>query len=121
MAEGIARKLFGSEALIESAGSHPGKLNPFAVTALKEKGIDISRHWSKSIDDLKPGFLVKLDYVVTLCAEEICPTMASKAKNLRWPFPDPAAVSGSDEEKLESFRRVRDSIEAALTQFKKHL
>lgn len=103
---------------VESAGSNPCKLNPFAVQALKEKGIDISHHWSKSVDDLSPGFLAKLDYVITLCAEEVCPTLVSKAEKLRWPFPDPAITDGSEEEKLNSFRQVRDAIEAALLEFK---
>src|SRR3989338_8876191 len=89
LAEGLARKVF-PEAEIESAGSHPGKLNPYAVAVMKEIGLDISKHYSKSIDDLSPKFIVGLDYVITLCAEEVCPTMVSKAKKLHWPHPAPA-------------------------------
>src|SRR3989338_483126 len=90
LAEGLAKAFFGNCAKIESAGSHPSKLNPFAVQVMKESGIDISRQWSKSTDDLSPGFIVKLDYVITLCAEEVCPVMVSKAKKLHWPLRDPA-------------------------------
>ena len=77
LAEGLAIQTF-PEAEIQSAGSHPGKLNPYAVKVMNEIGIDISRHHSKSIDDLSPKFIVGLDYVITLCAEEVCPTMVSK-------------------------------------------
>jgi len=118
LAEGLAKAILGNSAKIESAGSHPGKLNPLAVEVLKEKGIDISRHWSKSVDDLSPGFLVKLDYVITLCAEEVCPTLVSKAKKLHWPLPDPAGIGSSDIDRRDAFRRVRDEIEAALVKFK---
>lgn len=72
LAEGLARQIFPT-AEIQSGGSHPGKLNPFAVQAMKEVGIDISKHFSKSTDELKPAFLADLDYVITLCAEEADP------------------------------------------------
>lgn len=121
LAEGLAREIFGSSAKIESAGSHPGKLNPFAVQAMKEVGIDISRHWSKSIDDLSPRFIVQLDYVITLCAEEVCPTMVSKAKKLHWPLPDPAGLDGTDEEKLGRFRETRDALKSKLAEFRSSL
>ena len=118
LAEGLARDIFGPEAKFESAGSHPGKLNPFAVQAMKEIGVDISRHWSKSVDDLSPGFIVQLNYVITLCAEEVCPTMVSRAKKLHWPLKDPAGQEGSDEEKLQRFRDTRDQIRQRLLAFK---
>jgi arsenate reductase len=118
LAEGLARELFGVEATVQSAGSHPGKLNPFAVQAMNEIGIDISRHWSKSIDALSPGFIVKLDYVVTLCAEEVCPIMVSKAKKLHWPLKDPASRDGTNDEKLQRFRDTRDQIKERLLALK---
>src|SRR4051794_8114435 len=84
LAEGLAKSLFpGAE--IESAGSHPGKLNPYAVMVMSEIGIDISKQYSKSVDDLSPKLIVGLDYLITLCAEEVCPIMVSKAKKLHWP------------------------------------
>jgi L-amino acid N-acyltransferase len=112
MAEGLARTIWGEKVVVKSAGSHPGKLNPIAVQVMTEKGIDISRHWSKSIDDLSPGFIATLDYVITLCAEEVCPTMVSRGQKLHWPFPDPAA-----ENTPEAFRDVRNRIEQAIEDF----
>ncbi len=118
LAEGLARQMFpGAE--IESAGSHPGKLNPFAVTVMKEVGADISKQYSKSTDDLSPKFIVGLDYVITLCAEEVCPMMVSKAKKLHWPLPDPASKEPlSDEVLLDRFRTARDAISEKLKLFK---
>lgn len=118
MAEGLARNLFGAHATVESAGSQPSKVNPFAVKAMGEKGIDITAHYSKSYDDLKPAFIVQLDYVITLCAEEVCPTMVTpKAQKLHWPLPDPAGKPGTEEEQLERFRVTRDALAARLKSF----
>lgn len=118
LAEGLARAVF-PDAEIESAGSHPGKLNPYAVTVMKEIGIDISRHYSKSVDDLSPKFLVGLDYVITLCAEEVCPMLISKARKLHWPHPDPATKEPIVEaEALRRFREARDAILRKLEAFK---
>ncbi len=112
LAEGLAIEIF-PQAEIQSAGSHPGKLNPYAIKVMGEIGIDISRHHSKSVDDLSPEFIAALDYVITLCAEEVCPTMVSKAKKLHWPFPDPTGA-GTEVELLERFRNTRDGIKAKL-------
>ena len=121
LAEGLARKLF-PEAEIQSAGSHPGKLNPYAVSVMKEVGIDISKHYSKSVDDLSPGFLATLDYVITLCAEEVCPTLVSNAKKLHWPFEDPATKEPIPEnEAISRFRVARDAISERLDRFKSEL
>lgn len=121
LAEGLARQVFpGAE--IQSAGSCPAKLNPNAVTVMNEIGLDISKHYSKSVDDLSPGFVGNLDYVITLCAEEVCPVLVSKAKKLHWPFADPATKELLDEaEALRRFRSARDAILAKLKQFKKEL
>lgn len=117
LAEGLARRAFPNSE-IQSAGSHPGKLNPYAVTVMKEAGVDISKHHSKSVDDLSPGFLATLDYVITLCAEEVCPLLLSKAKKLHWPLPDPATKEAiGDEESLKRFRAARDAIAEKLKQF----
>lgn len=118
LAEGLAKHLF-PQAEIQSAGSQPGKLNPYAVAVMKEIGIDISKHYSKSTDDLSPAFLANLDYVITLCAEEVCPVLISKAKKLHWPFPDPASKTPlPEEESLRRFRAARDAISAKLKEFK---
>lgn len=119
LAEGLARQVF-PDSEIKSAGSHPGKLNPFAVKVMKEIGIDISSHYSKSIDDLPPKFIVGIDYIITLCAEEVCPTMvAPRAKKFHWPFPDPATKEPLPEpEALRRFREARDAIQKRLKEFR---
>lgn len=118
MAEGLAKSLFPS-AEVESAGSHPGKLNPFAVKVMNEIGIDISKHYSKSLDELSPQFIEGLDYVITLCAEEVCPMLVSKAKMLHWPFFDPATKEVlSEDEHLKRFRVAREAILVKMKQFK---
>jgi len=117
VAEGLARSIFGPDVEIESAGSKPSYVNPFAVRALKEIGIDISHHRSKSVNDLSPEFVAGIDYVITLCAEEVCPVIISKAKKLHWPHSDPAGKGGSDEEQLQRFREARDSIQAKLVEY----
>lgn len=119
LAEGLARQMFPN-AEIESAGSNPGKLNLCAVKVMKEIQIDISRQYSKSMDELSPQFIVGLDYIITLCAEEVCPMMVSKAKKIHWPFPDPATKEPiTENEMLQRFRVARDSIHEKLQQFKK--
>ena len=119
LAEGLAKNLFGSEVEIQSAGSQPSQVNPLATETMKEIGIDLSRHFSKSVDDLSPSFLADLDYVITLCAEEVCPVLISKAKKLHWPMPDPAGhTEMSKNEKLELFRVTRDALKARLIEFK---
>lgn len=121
IAEGIARQIFPNSEIM-SAGSHPGKLNPFAVTVMKEIGIDISRHYSKSYDDLPPKFILSLDYIITLCADEVCPTMVSRAKKLHWPFPDPATKETIPEgESLKRFREARDAIRKRMEEFQQEL
>lgn len=119
LAEGLARQVF-PDAEIRSAGSHPGKLNPFAVEVMKEIGLDISRHDSKSVDQLSPRFLAGIDYVITLCADEVCPTIVARnAKKLHWPFPDPVSKEPlPDDVMLERFRAARDNIHARLLKFK---
>lgn len=121
LAEGLARHLF-PKFEIQSAGSNPGKLNPYAVIVLKEIGIDISKHYSKFYEDIPKDFTENLNYVITLCAEEVCPVIESKAKKLHWPFPDPASKEQLTEtEFLNRFREARDNIKARLLEFKKEL
>ena len=121
MAEGIAKKLLGAKSRIESAGSEPGELNPFAVKASSEIGIDISANYSKSVDDLAAGFVATLDFVVTLCADEVCPVIISNAKRLHWPIFDPAKAHGDDEAKIASFRVARDLIYNKISRFAEEL
>lgn len=121
IAEGLARKIWGSEVEIESAGSFPSKVNPYVIKVLEEVGIDASDHYSKSVEDLSREFILNIDYVITLCAEEVCPTIISKAKKIHWPQSDPATIFGSEVEKLKRFRAVRDNIQKKLEQFKEEI
>ena len=105
MAEGLARHLLGPDAQIQSAGSSPARVNPLAIQAMAEIGIDISGHHSKSVDTIDPA---TVDLVITLCAEEVCPVFLGKAERRHWPLPDPAALSG--DAALAGFREVRDEL-----------
>jgi len=111
MAEGIARALAPASVKVSSAGSQPSRLNPLAVKALAEIGIDIRGHHSKSVDDVPPG---GVDAVVTLCAEEVCPVWLGKALRVHWGLTDPAQAGASDDERLQAFREVRDELRRRL-------
>ena len=111
MAEGLARARFGDKALVQSAGSKPSTVNPLAIRALAEVGIDLSGHRSKSVSEIDPS---TVDTVVTLCAEEECPVFLGKAERLHWGLPDPAAGEGTPEERLQKFREIRDEIQRRL-------
>jgi arsenate reductase len=117
LAEGMAKLLFGNKAEIMSAGSKPASVNQFAAKALTEAGFDPAGLYSKSVSDLPEEFLNSLDYVITLCAEEVCPLILSGAKKLHWPLPDPAGKSGTEEEQLSLFRQTRDEIKQRLQEF----
>jgi arsenate reductase len=109
MAEGLARSLLGTSVEVSSAGSAPSTVNPYAIEAMAEIGIDISGQASKSVDAISAG---GFDLVVTLCAEEVCPVLPVPVKRLHWPIPDPAAVTaGSAAEDIRThFRTARDQI-----------
>jgi arsenate reductase len=109
MAEGIMNALYGDKFQAFSAGTNPSKVNPLAIEVLKEIGIDISHHRSKSIDEFKGE---TFDYVVTVCdnAKENCPYFPGGKKYVHRGFMDPASVEGTYEEKLSAFRKVRDEI-----------
>lgn len=116
LAEGLAKSMFGSKANAVSAGSEPsGKVQPWAIEVLKEIGIDISKNTSKSVGSLPPSFHASLDYVITLCAEEVCPTYITRSERLHWPIPDPA--SAPEAEKQKAFRAARDEIKKRLEVF----
>ena len=121
LAEGIAKQVFGERAAIASAGSQPTKVNPFAARALNEVGAQVSSLYSKSVDELPREFIDGLDYVITLCAEEVCPVLLSKAKKLHWPLPDPAGHPGNDDEQMTRFRQTRDEIKRRIEEFQREL
>ncbi len=116
MAEGLARKLFGGRILVQSAGSEPSRVNPYAIEVMREVGVDLTTHASKSVDTVDPA---TVDTVITLCAEEVCPVFLGKARRIHWPIPDPASddPSLSREEMLARFRTARDQITARLEVF----
>lgn len=115
MAEGLANKILAKKFQIESAGSKPTKVNPIGIQAMQEIGIDITQHFSKTVDQIPQEFLEDLDFVVTLCAEEVCPTVpGTKARKIHWPFMDPANDALSESEQLLNFRQVRDQISQRL-------
>ncbi len=107
MAEAIARSVAPEGVTVYSAGSQPGRVNPYALRALAEIGLGASQQRSKGVDDVP---LDLIDTVVTLCAEEVCPTFPRRAPRQDWGLPDPAAVDGSDGERLRAFRAARDEL-----------
>ena len=112
MAEGIARSLAPAGVRISSAGSAPSRLNPLAVRALAEIGLDISGQYSKSVNDIPPE---GVEVVITLCAEEVCPVFLGKARRLHWGLLDPAGHGATEEAQLQSFRDVRDELKRRLS------
>ncbi|MBZ0116780.1 MAG: VOC family protein [Sandaracinaceae bacterium] len=113
MAEGLARKLLGSRIAVESAGSEPSKVSPYAIEVMQEVGVDLTTHRSKSVQTIDPA---TVGTVITLCAEEVCPVFLGKARRLHWPIRDPASKDPSipREEMLARFRSARDQIQARL-------
>jgi arsenate reductase (thioredoxin) len=116
MAEGLLRHDQGDEFEVESAGTRATQVRPEAIAVMREVGIDISGHRSKVVDEFKDE---SFDYVLTVCgnANESCPIYPGHANRIHRSFEDPAAVEGSDEERLQAFRRVRDEIRNYLTSF----
>jgi arsenate reductase len=116
MAEGLARKMLGRDVEVLSAGSRPSKVNPYAIEAMSEIGIDISGHRSKSVDDVDPS---SVDTVITLCADEVCPILTGRVQRLHWPIPDPASDDQtiSAEDLRRRFRVARDEVEARILKF----
>ena len=118
MAEGLAKKMFGSDHKIQSAGSKPSEeVHPVAINVMNEIGIDISEHKTKSIDDLEDTFITSLDYIVTLCAEEICPMVPSNAESINWILEDPANKNFNDIELKFAFKKTRSNLFDLLKKF----
>ena len=109
MAEGILRMLYGDQYEVYSAGTNPAGVNPYAVKVMKEIGIDITNHRSKSIEEF---YGMSFDYVVTVCdsAKEACPFFPGGKTYLHKGFEDPSKCEGAEEEKLRLFRQIRDEI-----------
>lgn len=116
MAEGLGRMIFGPQFLVQSAGSEPSKVNPYALEVMKELGVDLETHHSKSVQTIDPQ---TVGTVITLCAEEVCPAFLGKAQRFHWPIPDPASKDASlpREEMLQRFRTARDTIRGMLEKY----
>ncbi len=105
MAEGFLRAFAGERFEVHSAGTRATRVHPLAMSVMREIGVDISQQESKSVDDVGEGW----DVVVTVC-DASCPVPPRSGLKLRWKLPDPAAARGTEAERLEMFRGVRDSI-----------
>ncbi|WP_460767191.1 arsenate reductase ArsC [Niabella terrae] len=109
LAEGFLRHFAGDKAQIYSAGIETHGVNPKAIQVMAESGMDISGHTSNNVNEYAG---IDFDYVITVCdnAKESCPVFPSKAQKFHYNFPDPAKATGTDEEVMNEFRRVRDMI-----------
>jgi arsenate reductase len=116
MAEGLLRRLGGMRYEVFSAGTKPVGLNPLAIEAMREVGIDISAQRSKSVAEFSGQ---EFATVITVCdnAAEECPVFPGAPQRVHWSVTDPAAVSGTREEKLGAFRKVRDELERHIQSF----
>jgi arsenate reductase len=116
MAEGFFRHFGGDGVEVYSAGLSPKGVHPLAIKVMAEIGIDISKQTSNNLDEYRSQ---KFDYLITVCdnAAANCPVFPGEGKRLHWPFDDPAVATGTEEEILAEFRRIRDQIGAAVRQF----
>jgi arsenate reductase len=127
MAEGLLRHLAGDRFEVHSAGTKPSRVRAEAISVMRELGIDISQHRSKSVDEFageskalaRDGAGQHFDCVITVCdnARESCPVFPGQTQRIHWSFDDPAAVEGTLTEREAAFRRVRDEIAARLKEF----
>ncbi|MEN3038701.1 MAG: arsenate reductase ArsC [Candidatus Kryptonium sp.] len=120
MAEGLLRHFGNDKFEVFSAGTNPSFVHPLAIEAMKEIGIDISNHRSKSVNEfIEQNF----DYVITVCdrAKEACPNFPGQAKKIHWSFEDPAEARGTKEERMKVFRKVRDEIKEHIIVFIKEI
>ena len=116
MAEGLLRHLGGDRFEVFSAGTAPKPVHPLAVRAMRDEGIDISGQASKSLDRFRNG---AFDAIITVCdrAKESCPVFPGDVKPIHWSFDDPAEATGTEEERMTVFRRVRDEIRVEIEGF----
>jgi len=114
IAEGVARSMAPAGTTVWSAGSRPTRVRPEAIAVLREIGLDISSHRSKAVAEILAS---EVDTVITLCGEEECPLFLGQATRLHWGLPDPAAMTGSEEERLDAFRQTRDEVRRRLEAF----
>ncbi len=116
MAEGLLRHIAGDRFEVRSAGIKPGFVRPEAIAVMKEIGVDISGHRSKHVDEFAGE---AFDYVLTVCdnAKGTCPVYPGHTNRIHKGFEDPAAVQGSDEQRLDAYRRVRDQLKSYLLEF----
>jgi arsenate reductase len=116
MGEGLFRAEGGAAVEVFSAGVKPSSVRPEAIAVMKEIGIDISGHRSKSVDEFSGQ---SMDYVVTVCdnARDACPLFPAGTERIHWSLEDPAAVEGGEPERLEAFRRIRDQLRARVRAF----
>ncbi len=116
MAEGLLRHVGGTRYEVFSAGTKPVGMNPVAIEVMREEGIDISKQRSKSVAEFAGQ---EFATVITVCdnAAEECPVFPGAPQRVHWSLPNPAAVSGTKEEKLEAFRKVRDELERRIQSF----
>jgi len=116
MAEGLLRSMAGDRFAVFSAGTKPSFVRQEAIIAMRELGVDLSSHRSKSVVDFP---VASFYYVITVCdnANENCPIFPGKAERIHWSFEDPAAVEGDEETRLGSFRKIRDQIAGRLRSF----
>ncbi|MCO6459691.1 MAG: arsenate reductase ArsC [Pirellulaceae bacterium] len=117
MAEGLWREMGAGQWEACSAGSRPaGYVHPLAIEAMRQRGIDIAAGRSKSVDEFQGQ---SFDLVVTVCdhAREACPVFPSAKQTLHWPFDDPAHATGTPEQQISEFVRVRDEIERRIAAY----
>ena len=116
IAEGYMRHFAGDKATVYSAGVETHGVNPRAIAIMKEDGIDIFTHTSNHIDEYRG---INFDFVITVCdnAKERCPYFPTNARKFHHNFPDPAKATGTEDEIMQQFRRVRDIIKEYCKQF----
>jgi arsenate reductase (thioredoxin) len=109
MAEGLLRHMGQGRFEVRSAGTHPTSVRPEAKAVMQELGIDLSGHWSKSVDLFRDQ---EFDYVISVCdnARDNCPVFPGRTQRIHWSFEDPAAHEGTQQEREAEFRRIRDQI-----------
>jgi protein-tyrosine-phosphatase len=120
MAAGLFRQAMGRSTYVGSAGVRKGELDPFAVAAMDELGIDISRHRPMTFEELEDWEGLNFDLIVTLSPEahhkalELTRTLAADVEY--WPMPDPTSIEGTREQRLEAYRQMRDQLTARIRQ-----